>query len=844
MTLFLLVCLFSVLLGGGLLSVFRQALDIEDVLLLAPVASLSFWTLLLGVLVAGGFSAGQVAPWIYALCTVIALHWIIRGPRPARSAWLPLILPVALSLITLLPLLLHGFVNFPGGASLDGWGYVAAGQSLEDRSLGDQGWLSPENQFAATIATGRFISSAFLAFLAPLSGLHRDVQEVSGIYVAWLLFVFGSSCLFFARSHGLKGSQRWLFLAVVVISGWTLKMVSANNFDNALALSFLPALAGIVRVSIPERTGLAVLAGLMFAAAVVSYPELTPFIGVGVLLVGIQRVRLRGFSVRPALRFATILAAVVCFCLLPFIVRVVNFFWRQFSASGRPIGFRPGELFFPSLSQPGTLLASYWGLIPDFWNAPGSSLFGIYNVFAAAVSLILIAISLIGAVALIRRHEWNWPIFAAIMSAVYCMFLFHNRYNYAGYKVLLTSWFAIIYLLVIGFGVVGTRLPRLKTAMLVIGIAGLFGSFALQDYMFYLSLPVKSFQAYRDLAPLKNLAQGKPIGVIVDNTYNNIWAVHFLRNLELYLAGEYRGYMNGEEVAPAVKRSTEVNPADIRFVLTDDAHSFDSSRLFWTEGPFYLWDCERKPWLLPISATGPNGSVLARGGRFQLSPNTQIEARVLAGADSNALIIASGALDSGATGNPAPRIEITNEAAGFQAEFPVTGTTAFTIPVVAGLNRIGFQQPTEPSQKAPVLAVEIQELNPRAGGGSAMIEIQSPNGLESWYGKEPFFWMGEKDTSVVLFSQADGPARLSAIMLPGPSLADQNAATLVISVEGGRQSQRHINWGLVLFDVTLKQGMNRVLLHAEGPAKPHSGDSRTMIAGLRNLRVVPDASHR
>ena len=98
----------------------------------------------------------------------------------------------------------------------DRWSYVAYGQYLWEGLKGTEGGLAPLYQYASHLSRTRFVSSAMLAFLSPMTGAAGDTQAAAGEFVAWTLFVFGASCAALADGLGIRRGWRMLLTAIAV----------------------------------------------------------------------------------------------------------------------------------------------------------------------------------------------------------------------------------------------------------------------------------------------------------------------------------------------------------------------------------------------------------------------------------------------------------------------------------------------------------------------------------------------------------------------------------------------------------------------------------------------------
>src|SRR6185437_12859661 len=90
--------------------------------------------------------------------------------------------------------------NYPGSTVADGWSYIAVGQYLWEYSRGTEENIAPLFQYATAFNSERFITSAMLALLSPLS-VNHDTQVMTNVYIAWIFFIFSCSCAFFALTQ-------------------------------------------------------------------------------------------------------------------------------------------------------------------------------------------------------------------------------------------------------------------------------------------------------------------------------------------------------------------------------------------------------------------------------------------------------------------------------------------------------------------------------------------------------------------------------------------------------------------------------------------------------------------
>lgn len=857
MVLYLLLCLISVLAGCGILTLIGVDVDRRNTLFLAPVITLSSLTIFMGGLVAGGFTVGEITPAAYVLCLGVAVLGAFRQGKTVLAGWRALLILAGLPLLILLPAIVQGIENYSGGLCLDGWSYVTFGQALQHYPLDSGGWFPINVQYGAAFGRAiRFISPAFLALLAPLSGAHNDAQEVLGHYLGWLFFVYGSACLFFAKAARLSRSMAWVLVILSMLSGWMLKIINANSVDNALALSLLPAAFGVLMLMPAPSVRDGIILGAIMATILYGYPEYSPFIITAILAMAAQRMIAAPQQLREFKRMGVAFVVMSGLCILPYAAEIGAFFQRQVRLSRGVVGARPGEFFYQLLSTTGYVLQGYWGLTPDFvFQRNPETYLHHYNLFASAAACILTIAALAGMFLLLRQRKWSVPLFAAGMTAAYAIALVHFQYPYAAYKLLLITWVLLSYGVVVAVEWIWEnsrrrRLEWLHYACAAVGfllLVAIMGSFFMQERIFYDSLPFKSLRDFKKISVAENLAGKSPLAMIVKETYANLWGLHFLRHTKLYVGGEYRGYMAGY---PALMDQSEpVDFSEIHFVVTDDERSMDSKRLLSKLGPYYVWDCRRGPWALLTEVNNPNGLETGPAGPFIWLGKGDTELRILSPVATSAVISAKFTLGPSLPGRPRQHLLV--KIGDFEEELEIgSGEYSVSVPLQPGLNHVILRPLDKPAMFLPndprpllINASQISVRTPQSNETAYIREIENPDGLESWLGREPFFWMNGRDTMVEIAASAAGIAQLTTTLVPGPSLVDKSRARFSIIPPTGAKIQKELNWGPAQIDVPVQAGLNRIVMRAVGRSGPNitaRRDPRVMMIGFRNL----EASYR
>ena len=273
---YLFLCFITIFAGRGILRLIRVLIDFGSALFLAPVLTLAFWSIFLGWGVLFGFPVKQL--WIvgWSVTLLLALYGVKCSKEQLLHAkWILLIGVVVIPIGLMAPYFWHGIQTYPGSWFWDGWAYVAFGQYLMEYPLGTEGGMAPLFQYASKLSHTRFVSSAMLAFFAPMTGALQDAQAATGYFLAWTIYVFSSACTYFIITLD-KIKKTWLrfaYVAFTVFSGWVLNVLMANNYDNALVLSFLPAFGAIIYSFKPKNWRWAVILGALAAAAFFCFKE-------------------------------------------------------------------------------------------------------------------------------------------------------------------------------------------------------------------------------------------------------------------------------------------------------------------------------------------------------------------------------------------------------------------------------------------------------------------------------------------------------------------------------------------------------------------------------------------
>ena len=650
---YLLLVLVSTLAGFGVLSACGVTLGPAQRWYLSPGACLVAWAVAIGIGVSAAVPVRDLALPLWTATGVAAAYGVWRARVEwTREAAVPLAVIVAIPIGLMAYDFAQGLANYIGGPAADGWSYVAYGQYLWELPRGTEGSLSPLHQYATHLMRTRFISSALLGLFSPLTGQPGDTQPATGLFVAWTLFVFGASC----AGYGVAiVARRWWLVCLcllAVTSRWVYGAVEIHNYDNLLAISFLPFALGIVTgTPTPSRRSNIVL-GVAAAASIYAYPEMASVVFFGLALAMLTRAVADGHWLAWLGSGVTIVGLAVVL-VLPARADLSWFISNQIAAASAPVTSRPGEGSFAEIMNLRDWTAAFWGYGPA---AASGGLRAAWGVSRHALGAVLWILAVIGAARLVARRRWEIVALALALTAAALFMVVHEQYSYGAYKLLLVACWAPAVCVVCGAQAVAERAtlgrqsrpPTSRMAMIVIPGAVLMfavvSAAAAREVAFRQAIVADSIEPYRTLANLNHALAPEPILVSVDDTLANEWAVYFLRDHLFRLVG-YRSYMAQPHVVPWMERSRAVDLGAVRYVLSDavaldNSQSSDQRNVAWADGPYALWRIPAHGAVVLVSVNNPNGNEQVDGRSFYWIGEGDTSIDLLATSEGDAVISA------------------------------------------------------------------------------------------------------------------------------------------------------------------------------------------------------------
>jgi|GEM_PF-3274749 len=614
---YLLILLISILTGRGILRLLGIRPEPHISLYLAPSVTLVFWTILLGVGITLHFTVKQISllGWTLTVCLMSIGVWrqgfqFLKNERIFLCALI--LLPVSL----MAPFFWHGLSIYLGSLAPDGWACIANAQYLWEYPRGTEGGLAPLYQFAAHLNRTRFIESALHGFLSPLLGSPGDPQTASGLFLAWVFFTFSSTCMFFAAVKRWGKKSSLFYVTLCGFSGWSLNLLWANNFANALVISYLPAFAGLILLADPKKWRWGILLAGLTAGVLYSYPEMALFILAGSFFLFLSRL----YSEKEVRREWGILFLIIVglggILIAPFGKDMVWFIVNQLHTVTGTQVVRPGEGFFRELLSPKFGLGGFWGFGGDYsaaanlvgssWSYLGKTWDLGRNVLGITFSLL----ALLGILLLFKRKEWEMIGLLALFLLGSLFMIFHLAYSYGAYKFIVLNWWGMSLIVVLGIQFFSAKMPKKRREIEILSVClilAFLSTNGIRVAAFNFAF-TKTILPFKQLEEIKKIVRNEPIIVVVEDDLANQWAVYFLRDLPVYLA-EYKVYMAQPHVIPYMDRAKPVKTSQTSYILADSIGLFSFSRgeAFWSGGPYYLWKVPRENWIFISSLRNENG---------------------------------------------------------------------------------------------------------------------------------------------------------------------------------------------------------------------------------------------
>jgi hypothetical protein len=670
---------------------------------MAPVATLLFWSLSLGVAAGLGLPIKNAAPVLWGVSGLLAVYGLWRRLPDFRSA-LPLVLCAALPVVVMARPFAFGLTQECSTVALDGWTYMAGGHYVWGHARGDgvtpAADLSLLDRVGASFNGQRYLSFTFLAYFSPLVRA-GDTCSVAALHQAWTLFSLAAAVFLFWIADGQGAWRGAAATAVALLGGWIATAVWGNNFDQLLALVYMPATAAAVRLwGAHDRRRWLLLGGLL-AGSWYAYPECAPFVLGGAALIVMPQLWTERRSWRAWVLGCGASLFVAVLLLLPAAATLFRFAQHQYAevlTGTRQIGYE----MYRGLLNPAFQPAAFWGLGGETYAKPHT---GAMRVWAVALSALLT----VGLFALVRRGRWGIAMAIVFLLGGGLFFLLVHPYPYAAFKVLSMAWWCVAGALVLGatavLGSVPSRLVRRSLAAgLILAGVYLVACNQTQKPLWPSNYNTLAAATFRQVRLIRKTVARQPVMIAVADWLPNLLAIYHLRELPLEI-GSPRAWLQDPDVVRSTGIAGEVSPPGVRYVLTDDnptsANSFvHYGRLVWARPPYKLWELE---------PAGGDAVVIHIDNPYGLGRSEAGDSMWLGPFDTTLYVRVQrpGVLRLEATFRPGPNLPgreaqlRLGTGAGYSAELTIAeGWDSLAVPVRIGINRIVLR-PLDPAAATP-----------------------------------------------------------------------------------------------------------------------------------------------
>jgi hypothetical protein len=713
---YVLFCGVLVCTGAGLLRLLRVPLTAGAAALLAPCVAQALWAVSVGASVLACVPLRYASLPIWGVTLALGLYglislrrWPIAGAGPVaageRTAWILLAVCAAAGLLTTLPYFAHGLRDHLSSQLLDGWSYVSYGQYVWDYGRGTEGGLAPVYQWAVHLSGARHVSGPSLGFLSWLTR-PGDTSSAAGLLQAGAFVSAACACASLALAKRVPTGFAALYVVLAVVSGWSLNVLWATNFDNALALTYLPALFAILAIDARLTMGTWSVVGLLVAAMAYTYPEFAVLTLAGLGFAVPERFWRRREA---GVVVGTLLAIIVALVILSPYLTGLWAFVRMQARTGLTAARPAGSLFRGLITPPWQASA--------FWSLGGETMVGDHYGLRTLAGSALFLLTAIGLVRLTYRRELALVLMTMMLLCGAAIMIFGQAYSYGAYKLIVLGWWATTFAVITAVQGIASwpRVGRLAAA------AGVVVCLSVPAAALSRIIPATITDTGFSLKPFRPLEQmaaslgTEPIALFSDEPIANHWAVYYLRHAQLRL-GTRSGYLAMPHVQYLLSRAPAIPWERIHLLLRDtierdplDEH--DGWLSVWHGDPYTLWDTGTRPWVLAAAATNPNGF---EGAFFWLGggPATfELVARRPGVAELSA-VLRSGPSTTGT----ARRVQITDGFGCVHDELLDRQPLKIAIPVKAGENSIAIA-PLDP------ITVKVQ---PNGDARALLVGVEGP----------------------------------------------------------------------------------------------------------------------
>lgn len=582
-----------------------------------PAVTLALWIIVLSGAAWASISLQNIfgPVWIATLVLAVlgivlrwSVHCQIAAASEAKRDAIMLWAAVAILPFVMMPATLRfGLADFVNSTYADPWSYIMVSDYLSAVARGTEGGLSALHQYASHLMNTRNASSAILAHLAyGFGGIKAD--QTMTLFCLLLLFANTTALIAFARSI-FERTEAALCLALLAGLGWPANIVFAGNFDQLLLLPLLPMIATFA-LRAGDKINLvaaSVMIGLFSAAALFAYVELA-FVGVVIAMTFVISPR-SGFgpAIGRALLVTCIAVPILIVVAWPGLGALMTMLKGQYAQTTAATA-RPGEGYFIGLLTASRLPDTLWAMGGEFSQTR-------WVVLPWLLGALLCALVLLGA--WVKRRRWAVIVGLAVVVAALFHFNFREHYSYATYKIVsINAWMLSFFAVAGGVWLahwLKPCLPRQLSLTAVVATLTLVIAIdrtVVQANVIRFKHNALQQRAYREAEQISTIVRHAPTLLASRDDLANEWAVFYLSDTPLLIA-PYRLYMAQAHVIPFMERAKPVDPATIRYIVTDRNDAIRApvwgAKRIWDGEAYSLWEINDSDWVVLADVINPNG---------------------------------------------------------------------------------------------------------------------------------------------------------------------------------------------------------------------------------------------
>lgn len=706
--LYLAVCLVALVAGNGLLKLMRVRLEDQLRFYFAPILTLVFWVLGLGLVGAVGWPLKYVCPCVWGATLVLFGYGCWGRPRVPPAVLPGLLLCALLPVLGMARAFAFGLTEYPWTLGGDGWNYLAVAQYNWEFGRNVLEGQPAFYDSGIHMMPTRYIAPSLLALLSCLRA-PGETLGMGSLLQAFALSITASAVFFLWLAQQRSVAFTAAATTVTLLCGWVLGTIWWSNHDNTVFLFFMPALAGVLAVMPPGDRAFRVLCGLLLAAGGYIYVECFPIGLAGALVLAAPRLWRERAQGRAWLAAGAVAVVVAALLLLPAARMLTGFFLQQLHVANTYIS--GGEAPFPGFLDPRRFLESLWCLS----GGAATKATDKHRWICTAGLTVLFAL---GLCQLLRERRWDLLLCLGLFGAGVAYLVLRSRHDYAVcnygiFKLLNLSWCCLAATLVSGAELLvrlgrcelflaSFRNSRVFPSLLVTALLPLGASYAYLSrvsYPSHLSLYVRRLSDLRQTEALQRIAGNEPVLDASDDWLNCLASRYHLRGLNVTPL-LYRGTLVG---LAATRAPRPCSPAT-RFLLTDtftvlNLYLEQVARRVQVLGTYTLWE-------LHHDRPGRGATIVAIDNPYGLENHNNVVhlwlgpgkgvVHVLAANDGELLLDCSFVAGPCGPDRPLRTMKLSTTAGFTEQQVLGIERKPLRVPVRAGLNQVSLEALDQP----------------------------------------------------------------------------------------------------------------------------------------------------